>query len=275
MAILYLNHVRITQECLDSVLANGVPPERIILVDNGSLKQHHDVIRCPVGLIHHRIEVNQGFSGGFNACCARAIEEGAEELLFLSNDTRLVLGSFERLLEHPFRESCDLLAPLIRPCFNRNLIDSLGAYFCKDTALLHHYTRLSPSRFLEVGEYIPASALWLRLASHRQIGGMDKDYFCYWDDVDYSFRLQQAGARLGTLSEVEFEHHIGKTNRSKSLYTVYYYHRNRFKFVSRHFPELRGRVQEEILSLKQKYAKDPQRLSWVEQIFQEISKGLL
>ncbi|MEK7485722.1 MAG: glycosyltransferase family 2 protein [Planctomycetota bacterium] len=278
VCILYFNQVQITKECLQSVLCNQVPPDQVVLIDNGSLLEHHQQIQnsSPQGIHHLRIEQNQGFTGGFNQALEEVIRLGGREALFLTNDTLLNPGSFQALLDTPQRNTCDLLAPLVRPLFNSQLIDSLGGHFSPKTGKLSHYQTIE-ERILKENDYVPGTALWLKTKVHQTIRGMDTNYFCYWDDVDYSFRARQEGFVLATLPSLELQHHIRKTNRSKPLYTLYYYFRNRLRFIQSHFPQIYPQhllqIQQELLALKQKYANDSQRRLLLEKLFSEINSN--
>lgn len=275
ICILYFNQPRITWECLQSVLANDIPFERILLIDNGSLLKHHQFLQtqCPKTIPHIRFEQNTGFAGGFNRAILEARKRGAEEVFFLTNDTLLLPNGVASLFESPQRKTCDFLAPLIRPVFDENKIDSLGGGFSEDEGTLFHYQELCSVHLLKEKDYIPGTAFWLRLSAHEKVGGMDENYFCYWDDVDYCFRARKFGCSLGTEPRIELRHHIRRTNGSKPLYTLYYYYRNRLRFIQQHFaesaPRLYEKIYQELLLLKKKYQQQPPRRLLVENILKE------
>jgi len=88
-----------------------------------------------------------------------------------------------------------------------------------------------------------AGARWLSgacLAVHRDlwtsIGGMDPDYFMYWEDVDLSVRCVRAGGTLRLLSDVVVVHDAGGTAPTavgKSAAYYYFNCRNRLLFAAK------------------------------------------
>jgi GT2 family glycosyltransferase len=74
-----------TYACLDSLLSSHGSTPAIIVIDNGSIEPLDLAAYPTVELI--RLERNLGFAGGFNVGLRRALEQGAEAVLVLNNDT--------------------------------------------------------------------------------------------------------------------------------------------------------------------------------------------
>ena len=65
---------------------------------------------------------------------------------------------------------------------------------------------------------------------------MDPDYFMYWEDVDFSVRVQEAGAAVRLLRDVVVVHDVGGTQQGtagKSSAYYYYNVRNRLVFAAK------------------------------------------
>jgi len=101
--ILAMNQLRMTRECLTSVLALDPGPERVILVDNGSTDGTARAVReeFPAVLVL-RLERNLYFAGGVNEGIRSALSRGAGSILLLNNDVvleRPALGKLRAALE--------------------------------------------------------------------------------------------------------------------------------------------------------------------------------
>ncbi|HLP62514.1 MAG TPA: glycosyltransferase, partial [Candidatus Deferrimicrobium sp.] len=88
IVVLHYNKIRLTTDCVRSILAAGYPPGQIFCFDNGSkpeifaeLKQTFP--QCS----HHRCEQNYGYSGGFNRALDWVFNLGTSSVLFCTNDT--------------------------------------------------------------------------------------------------------------------------------------------------------------------------------------------
>ena len=71
-----------------------------------------------------------------------------------------------------------------------------------------------------------AAALYRRSA-YMSLGGLDEDFFCYFEDVDLGFRLHLAGYRC-LLVPTAVVHHLGSgsTGGAHNDFAVYHGHRN-------------------------------------------------
>lgn len=282
VVILWYNKVSETRECVRSVLAGGVPERDVILWDNGSHPEHADKIRemfpC---LVHGRSETNRGFSGGCNDALRYAWEYD-DVVLFLTNDTRL-LSYDEKLIRSLMRETHGaMLAPLIVYDRDRTKIDSYGGWFEHETVRLFHYRQRDLPFLLGENDYIPGTALWMTRTAFERIKGIDESYFTYWEDVDMSFRARQAGVLLGRDGSTRIAHRVGKTCHGQSLYTTYYYQRNRCLFVSRFLSDERREQAYEVIARdvarqKQEAHKkgDGRRLVYLSEIERWCEKGVV
>ncbi|MBP6787094.1 MAG: glycosyltransferase family 2 protein, partial [Candidatus Promineofilum sp.] len=85
VVIVAWNQVAKTLDCLATVAALDTPPDRVLLVDNGSAPPLAAIVneRFPAVEIL-RLADNRGFAGGYNAGIARALDGGAAAVLLLN-----------------------------------------------------------------------------------------------------------------------------------------------------------------------------------------------
>lgn len=191
---------------------------------NGSTKEHVEKLKSLFPQMDHLVlPVNRGFAGGANA----GLEYGFTKndwCLFLTNDTTLV-----KVGEIPKTKSFVGLKIIKR---NTEQIDSIGGIFEPEIGKLEH--KKSAIAFIqsEKRKYIPGTAFLLHKNIFQMARGFNESLFMYWEDVDFSQRVQALGFNLQITEDWVLRHSIGKTCHGKSLYSLFYYQKNR-KLVSK------------------------------------------
>ncbi|MEZ0391376.1 MAG: glycosyltransferase family 2 protein [Pseudobdellovibrionaceae bacterium] len=229
VVVLSYNHPELTERTLKSVQLHFSDPE-ILLVHNGSLVQHQTRLQESFPKIEHlQIENNRGYPGGANAGLKQAFQN-SEWVLFLTNDCQL--------LEWQTPPTPGLIAPLI---WARKIgrVDSLGGSFEIHRAHLSHCK--SEEEFSKAeNSYVPGTAFWLHRDIFNSVGGFDESLEMFWEDVDFSLRVAQAGYPLQTDSKTQILHAVGKTTHKNSHYTTYLFQRNRkrisLKYAKKNWP---------------------------------------
>jgi len=107
--VLAMDQLRMTRECLTSVLALDPPADHVLLVDNASKDGTAEAVRQEFPSVEVlRLETNLYFAGGVNQGFRRALERGAGSVLLLNNDVvleRTALGTLVRALEEDPRRA--------------------------------------------------------------------------------------------------------------------------------------------------------------------------
>lgn len=188
---------------------------------------------------------NLGFGGGMNAGVARAGELGAEAFLLLNPDAAIGGEDAARLLAAVRAEPLTLTAPVIsRP-------DGSPWFAGSDLYLADGRIRSRARRIpgAAVAPWLTGACLAVSRELWQAVGGFDPDYFLYWEDVDFSWRVRQVGGQLRVLEEARAVHAEGGTqgvsheagSGSAKSATYYYFNiRNRLLFAAKHLePEQR------------------------------------
>jgi GT2 family glycosyltransferase len=242
------------RECLASLerTARGELRE-IVVVDNGSRDGSADMVaRCFPEVRLFRNPGNAGYAAGNNQGAAAAT---GEYLLLLNPDTRAVAEAVEvmrRFLdEHP---AAGAVAPrLVHP--DGRAQHSVRSFPTPLNVLVEFlgFSRLAPrSRVLgayrmgwwdqaearEVDQPM-ASCLMVRRSAWQALGGMDEGFPIFFNDVDFSFRLRQAGHATWFLPQARFVHHVGGSTRQVKREMIVASHRGLERFYRKHY---RGRV---------------------------------
>ncbi|OIQ95597.1 N-acetylglucosaminyl-diphospho-decaprenol L-rhamnosyltransferase [mine drainage metagenome] len=184
---------------------------------------------------------NVGFGIGMNLGVARAVELGATRLVLLNPDLALSGTGLDLLLARVDADGAALVAPrIVRPDGRP------WASGCVDLLLSDGTMRSSGRRAAEPGhgawgheEWLSGACLALSADLWRRAGGFDQDYFLYWEDVDFSRRVQLAGGHLVVELDALAVHDEGSTHgpgagvRAKSETYYYFNIRNRFVYATK------------------------------------------
>ncbi|HNB54212.1 MAG TPA: glycosyltransferase family 2 protein, partial [Anaerolineales bacterium] len=188
-----------TIACIHSLFATGVPRGQVIVVDSASEDGSVEKLKATFGDAVQLIacKENVGFVGGINRGTAHALQQGAEWVFILNNDT-IVEPAFIPALEEFSQNhaSYTLLGPLI---YYQDVPDRIW-YFADHRwfgSLLttnRYKNRRDDGRLpaWERADYITGCAMLVRREVFEQIGFLDPAMFMYGEDVDFCWRAGQA-----------------------------------------------------------------------------------
>ncbi len=243
----------LTEQALRTVLdaAEGMAVE-VFVADNASVDGSAEMVaeKFPqVKLI--RNESNVGFAAGNNVPLRRVV---GEYVLIINTDTivrRNTLSAMVDFLDaHPEAGACG--CKILDPDGTLQLDSRRGfptpvAAFCKmsglsrlfpDHPVISHYhmTYLDPERTEEV-EVISGSCMMVRKAAMDQVGLLDEDYFMYGEDIDWCYRIHQAGWKIYYVPTTEIIHFRGESGRGVPLRILYRKSQAMSIFVNKHMAQ--------------------------------------
>jgi GT2 family glycosyltransferase len=230
-------------ECIQSIPQTEGPPSiEVIVVDNGSRDGCVDALRMDFPwcrLIEN--ERNLGF--------AKAANQGIREskgryLLLLNPDTTVKGQALERLVAfmdlRP--EAAVGGAQLLNPDGSRQ--NSIAPFPSLATELLNKSLLrwLFPGRFpgkertcpgpVEVDSVIGAAMIVRREAVDR-VGLLDEDYFLFFEETDWCYRMRDAGWKIYHLPQAEICHSQGRSARADKKRARVEYYRSRYLFFKK------------------------------------------
>lgn len=235
------------ETCLPSVLGQTPAPERVIVVDNGSTDGSLDYLRrCWPGVEGLDAGANLGFSGGNNLGIRHALAAGAEYVLLLNNDAELLPGAFGELLEALRTAGPEVWAasPKILYRSRPEVIWSAGGRFdwWRGLPLDRGWNELDQGQYdrPELMSFANACCLLIRASVFREVGFLDDAYFMYFEDAEFAARAGREGARVAYRPAARVLHEVQGTTGSSvggsSPMALYYWTRNRPRFISRNVP---------------------------------------
>ena len=221
------------RQCLEHLSRQTLAPSQIIVFDNASSDD------SAVGALEFdrvqliRSEQNLGFAAGNN----RALHHCDCELVALLNADAFADPNWLQCLVQAATDRPDAAAfsSLQLNHDDPSIADGFGdAYHLSGLARRIGFgvpvaslrNRGYFDRHRDVFSACAAAALYRREAL-RQVGGFDEDYFCYFEDIDLSFRLRLAGHAVVAVPQA-IVRHMGSASSGgyESDFSVYYGHRN-------------------------------------------------
>jgi GT2 family glycosyltransferase len=238
VVIVNWNGLRDTAECLESLRKMAYPDYRVIVVDNGSVKDADEIERSYKGFATVlRSASNLGFAGGNNIAIRRALEDGTSRyLLLLNNDTVVYPDMLTHLVA---AAETDERAGIIGGAI-LDYRDSRRVWYSGGRLDLFrgeaYHSRGMPAQDGPPSDvtFITGCLMLVRADLFRRIGLMPEEYFLSVEDMDLCYQAMRAGYRLKVDSRPAVLHKVSASRGGEhTADEVYYKTRNRLHFMLR------------------------------------------
>jgi len=236
--------------CLRSVfLSENSPSREVIVIDNGSQDGSGTEVKRLFPEIHLIAnEENLGFAKATNQGLILA---SGRYLLLLNPDTEVKQGAIDRLVyfmdHHPDAGivGCQLLNP------DGSKQNSIANFPTLATELLNKSVLrwLFPKKFpgkernytepIEVDSVIGACMMTRREAL-KQVGPLDEEYFLFFEETDWCFRMRKGGWKVFHQPQAEVVHFQGRGTEPKKKEAKVEYYRSRYQFFKKNRGEFRS-----------------------------------
>jgi len=248
--ILNWNTRELTLQCIESLKQTlGELEAQIIVVDNGSTDGSAEAFAAQPDICLVRSPENLGFARGNNLGLPYA--EG-EYICLLNSDTIVLPGAVQRLVnyldEHPEFAAAggEHLGPagehLPSGIFFQSLwgdlslamgLDKFGSWLLKRKSPLARLWYAVGTREVD---WLSNSFIVVRREVIEQVGPLPSEFFLYGEDVEWYWRMRQAGLRVAYVAGAPIIHLINQS--SKQLYEgnekSYRYLDAKYIFAARH-----------------------------------------
>lgn len=245
--ILNWNQPEMTLECLDSLNESLYPNNTIVVVDNGSIDGSPDIIRSHHPDAHLLImPENLGFCEGNNVGMRYALEQGADYIFLLNNDTVVAPDMLTRLVEAcQADEKAGMAGPTMYYYDEPDKIAAAGGvverssarYWNRNDGVLdpinNGRSEASPAPPEDV-DFIVSCAVLARRETVERIGLLDNRYFINGDDIDWGLRATASGYKVLYIPEARMWHKISAAMGNGSPAAAYYITRNNFLIFGSH-----------------------------------------
>lgn len=232
-----------TIECLESIYKIDYPDYDIILVDNhsydDSVKRIKEHFEGKVFIVIEN-EENYGFAEGNNIGIRYALKySNPKYILLLNNDTVVDEDFLKELVnEGEKNEHVGILGPKIYYYDKPKAIWSAGCKiswkFARGIQIGTYEVDKGQYDDQKEVEYVSGSAFLIKTDVVDEIGLMDKNYFLYFEESDWTLRANQAGYKSLYVPNAKVWHKVSQSGGgiSKPI-GLYYITRNRWIFMKK------------------------------------------
>lgn len=252
--IVNYNTRAMTLQALESIFCSETDNcYEVILVDNSSSDDSVASIRglfpC-VQIIENRSNV--GFATANNQ--GIRISSGRYVLL-LNSDTRIERGTLQSIIEFMDEQplagasGCKVLLPdgQLDPACKRGFPTPLTSLFyvsgvarlCPRSAVLnrYHMGHLSADDTNAVDAIVGAFMV-VRRNVIDQVGLLDEEYFMYGEDIDWCYRIKQAGWQVYYYPQTQIMHYKGGSSSRRPPWLVREFYRAMLLFYKKHYQHM-------------------------------------
>jgi GT2 family glycosyltransferase/lipopolysaccharide/colanic/teichoic acid biosynthesis glycosyltransferase len=221
----------------------------IFVVDNASEDGSAEMVRRRFP--HVRLIVNKE-NVGFARANNQALRQARGTYLLLLNpdtlvqeDTVSVMLRFLEANPHVGLAGCKVLNPdgTFQPACRRSFptpwvaftrLAGLSRLFPQSHLFgRYNLTYLSPDDTYEI-DAVSGAFMILRRSVYEQVGGLDEDFFMYGEDIDWCYRIQQAGWKIYYVHSTQIIHYKGESTRRSSIDEIRMFYDAMHLFVRKH-----------------------------------------
>jgi hypothetical protein len=218
------------KECLNSIKGQSYQDFEVIVVDNASSDESLRILENnypDVKVISNK--KNLGFVGANNKGFKKA---KGEYILFLNNDTRLDKDCLKRLLDKiESKKDAGVAFSKILRMDQPKVYDAVGSYLTSFGFLYHLGFREEDKGQYDSVDYIfsPKGVCFLALKDViARVGLFDNDYFAYFEESDFFWRVWLNGYKIYFEPESIVYHKVGATStKLASPFIDYHSFKNR------------------------------------------------
>ena len=237
-----------TLACLDSLAQVTDRQDRRIYVVQPDT-QPNSVSQHPLKPMVITAHENRGFAWANNIGITQALEDGCEYLVLLNNDTTVKADFLDPLIEALKGPEVGLVSPKIyfypgrefhhdeyQESERGKVIWYAGGIIDWQNVYAYHWgvDEVDHGQFTHAVEtdFVTGCCLGITKETVNNIGMMDKRYFLYYEDADWSVRAKRKGLKvIFEPKSIIWHKNAGSTGGSGSTLQQHYQARNRIRFA--------------------------------------------
>jgi GT2 family glycosyltransferase len=243
IVILNWNNPKDTLECIESVYGIDYPGAEVVVVDNNSSDNSVELVSKQYPELHIiRNHENTGYAGGNNVGIHYAIEHDADYVFVLNNDCTVEPGCLKKLVTAASNNpDYGAVCPAVVNYYKPEEIVLSGQKINWFSGKIS-YRQIPVSDIQQEiiePDALSGTAILLPVNVIKQVGMFDKEYFLFYEDMDLSIRIKNAGYKLAVVTSAKIFHKESRsTGPTHAPLALYYGTRNRLLFMKKRAPFL-------------------------------------
>lgn len=232
------NGAKDTIECVKSLEQITYNNYRVLIIDNNSTDDSVKILKKNINSKHIIIESkeNNGFSAGNNIGIKIALEDKADYVLLLNNDTVVDKRFLEPLIES-FNSNVGITIGKIYYTKEKNKIWYDGGNINFKTAKIRHfnYDKYDTKMYADEMEITFATGCCMLISSEviKKVGMLSEDYFLYYEDTDYCCKVIKNNYKIIYNPNSIIYHSVSSSTNKISNLLQYYMIRNKLIFIKK------------------------------------------
>jgi GT2 family glycosyltransferase len=237
--VLNYNSREDTLDCLRSLQHLTYLRTSVILVDNGSTDGTAEAVRKEFPIVKViETGANLGFTGGNNVGIDYALDNGADYIMLLNNDTVVAPDMIDVLVDAMQQDpSIAVTGPTIYYFDYPDVVWSSGGSIDWKHGLttMMGINEEDKGQFGQVPrlvDFVTGCALLARRDVWEQVGLLSDEFFMYYEETEWCVRVARAGFKIAHVPAAMMWHKISAEARA-TPHVYYYMTRNRLLFLRR------------------------------------------
>ncbi|NOR68251.1 MAG: glycosyltransferase [Methylomarinum sp.] len=241
--ILHYGNINDTLECLESIFKLNYPNYHVLLIDNTDKNTEPETsldelyMQGDINLI--KTHKNLGFTGGHNFGFNYSLQQGADYIWVLNNDTVVLPDTLDKLISCiETGEKIGAVTPIIYH-FGSDRIQYLASIIdikSKQITYTKSFNQLDQWKQEKQSFCLWGTALLLRSSMLKEIGVFYEDLFAYYEDTELSYRILTNGYLTNIATDAIIYHKHERTDNSllRKPHFYFYMARNELMYLKKH-----------------------------------------
>jgi hypothetical protein len=237
IVVLNWNAFEDTYHCIKSLIKVKYKNFSIILVDNNSSDGSYEKLKNEFTDIK---VLQSGWDGGYaygtNYGAKVALQQGADYVIYLNNDTEVEEDFLDQLMNvFSNYDNVGIVSSKVFYMHDKTKLYSAGGTFNKFrcTGVNSYQGKDADTHGNEIKEinFAEGCCMCIKRAVFEKIGFMNEEYFMYFDEIDYSVKaIKYFKLYYTPYSKIYHKAGAGITWKDFSAFYYYYFTRNRINF---------------------------------------------